>query len=178
MAKFVSVPLGVVKKIKAMAKKNGADSILDSVRQHSNLHFEGVLKNKKLLDQAEAKGRRLFLRNEWRRLVQAATMKKPLGVKKTPLKLKGEHDFSGMNPFPEDQISAVRGRQGIVKETKGEGGRTKWGFKYAENKLPKAPSKRERRVEEEMNLASKRREHRERAKTNNRIDVIDYLLSR
>jgi hypothetical protein len=52
------------------------------------------------------------------------------------------------------------------------------GFKYAENKLPKAPSKRERRVEEEMNLASKRREHRERAKTKDRMDVIDYLLSR
>jgi hypothetical protein len=178
MAKFVSVPLNIVKKIRALAEKNGAGSIIDAVRWHDNLHFEGVLKNKKLLDQAEAKGRRLFLRNEWRRLVQAATMKKPLGVKKTPLKLKGEHDFSGINPFPEDQVSAVRGRQGIVKETRRKDGGVGRGFKYAENKLPKAPSKRERRVEEEMNLASKRREHRERAKAGNRMDVIDYLLSR
>lgn len=178
MAKFVSVPLNIVKKIRALAEKNGAGSIIDAVKWHDNLLFEGVLKNRKLLDQAESKGRRLLLRNDWRRLVQAATMKKPLGVKKTSLKVKGEYDFSGIGPFTQDQISAVRGRRGIVKETKGEDGRLQMGFKYAENKLPKAPSKRERRVEEEMNLASKRREHRERAKTKNRMDVIDYLLSR
>jgi len=178
MAKFVSVPLNIVKKIRALAEKNGAGSIIDSVRWHNGLHFEGVLKNKKLLDQAEAKGHRLFLRNEWRRLVQAATMKKPLGVKKTPLKVKGEYDFSGAGPFPEDQVSAVRGRRGVVKETRRKDGDVEMGLKYAENKLPKAPSKKERRVQQEMDLASKRRELRERAKTGNRMDVIDYLLSR
>ena len=178
MAKFVSVPLEILRKVKDLAMKNKASSLLDAMDQHTELFLNGVLKNENLLKEAEAKGTRILRTNDWRRIVQAASMEKPLGVKNTPKKLGGKYDFSGMQVFPEDQVSAIRGKGGVVQETLNKKGKVARKLNYADNRTPKVPSKKTRRVEQEMDLASRRAELRTRARTNNPVDVIDYLLSR
>ena len=193
MAKYISIAAEAFEALLKQAKKNGFTHVAERTNQdtapawmqgHRVMPVHKIPKKfQGIIDANTAqrwphlpvsqKGKDVVLpRSSFKNLVEAATAKKPLKSKPN-----GD-DLSAAR-----EIAKARGRKsGLIEPKKviiEEGpfkGRS--GTETRFMRSDRIPPKKAKRVEEEMDLASRRRELRERAQSNKTLDIIDYFLSR
>lgn len=183
MAKYISIAAEAFEELLKQAKKNGFTHVAERTNQdtapawmqgHRIMPVHKIPKKfQGVIDANTPQGKDVVLpRSSFKNLVEAATAKKPLKSKPN-----GD-DLSAAR-----EIARARGRKsGLIEPKKviiEEGpfkGRS--GTETRFMRSDRIPPKKAKRVEEEMDLASRRRELRERAQSNKTLDIIDYLLSR
>ena len=182
MAKFITITMEAFEALLKRAKKNGFLNIAE--RTHQDTAPSWMQGNRmipphkvpkrfqRVIDANKGAKDVVLPRSSHKNLVEAATAKKPLKEPK-----------SGDDLSPGREIAQARNRKSGLVDSKKitiKDGPFK-GLKATETRLlpsERIPSKKAKRIEEEMTLASRRRELRERAQSKQTFDIIDYLLSR